>query len=167
MLFLIESVVLCIVFTAIVIPAALKDPLQQLFNYPTAIRERVKSLPEYKDRIPTNKKKLSIKITAGIIFIVFLAGIAYFSGARGFVPAFLYVFGLWMVVNWYDTIILDIVIFCHDKKFRIPGTEDMAKEYENPWYHIIAGIRGTVIGAAGSALAAGLVWLAGLVRLAG
>ena len=146
MLFVVESIVLCIAFTLMIIPTVLKDPLQQLFNYPPAIQERVKSLPEYKDRIPTNKKKLSVKITAATLFVIVLAVIVYFSGARTFSSSFLYAFGLFLVVNWFDVFILDAVLFCHDKRYRIPGTEDMIAEYESPWFHIIGGLKGTFIG---------------------
>ncbi len=159
MLFFIESIILCVAFTIMIIPRVLKDPLQQLFNYPPIIQERVKSLPEYKDRIPTQKKKLSVKIIASLLFVIVLAIVVYFSGARTFPAAFLYAFGLFMVANWYDAFVLDAILFCHDKRFRIPGTEDMVKEYESPWYHIIGGIKGTLIGLVVSALSAGIIWL--------
>lgn len=159
MLFFIESIILCVAFTIMIIPRVLKNPLQQLFNYPPIIQERVKSLPEYKGRIPTQKKKLSVKIIASLLFVIVLAIVVYFSGARTFQHAFLYAFGLFMVVNWFDVFVLDAIIFCHDKRFRIPGTEDMVKEYESPWYHIIGGIKGTLIGLVVSALSAGIIWL--------
>ncbi len=159
MTFLIQGIILCIVFTLIVIPPTLKNPLQQLFNYPPKIQERVKSLPEYKDRIPTNKKKLSLKITAAVLIAIILAAIAYFSGAKTFVAAIIYTYGLWMVVNWFDTFVLDVIVFCHVKRFRLPGTEDMVREYESPWFHIIMGIRGSIIGIVISTVAAGLIGL--------
>jgi hypothetical protein len=159
MLFIIESIILCVAFTVMIVPKVLKDPLQQLFNYPPIIQERVKSIPEYKDRIPTNKKKLSVKIVAALVFAIILASIVYFSGVRTFWSAFLYAFGLFMVVNWFDAFVLDAILFCHDKRFRIPGTEDMVKEYESPWFHIIGGIKGTFIGMVVSIMVAGVIWL--------
>lgn len=51
-----------------------------------------------------------------------------------------------MVVNWFDAFVLDAIFFCHDKHYRIPGTEDMVKEYENPIFHLIGGGKGSVIG---------------------
>lgn len=159
MLFIIESIILCVVFTVAVIPGTLKNPLWQLHNYPAAIQERVKSLPEYQGRIPTHKKSLGLQLTAAVIFIILLAAIAYFSGTRTFLSAFIYTFGLFMVVNWFDALVLDSIFFCHYEGFRIPGTEDMAKVYENPWMHIIGGLKGTLIGAVVSAAAAGIVFL--------
>ena len=37
---------------------------------------------------------------------------------------------------------MDLLIFRNIKKFRIPGTEDMDKEYKECWHHI----RGFFIG---------------------
>ena len=159
MLFLIESIILCTVFTLIFVPSTLKNPLWQLYNYPPAIQERVKSLPEYEGKIPANKRKLSTKITAAVFVVIVLSAIAYLSGARTFLSAFLYTFGLWMTVNWFDTLILDILLFCHYKGFRIKGTEDMVKEYENPWFHLICGIKGSVMGMVVSVVPVIIIWL--------
>ena len=40
-------------------------------------------------------------------------------------------FTLFFAVNLYDLVVLDWGIFCHSRKLRIPGTEDMEKEYKN------------------------------------
>lgn len=146
MLFIIESIILCIIFTLIVVPPTLKDPLKQVFNYPPVIQDRVKSLPQYKDKIPTQNKKISLKILGVIIFIIVFTIVVYFSGARTFSHAFIYAFGLFMVGNVFDVLVLDIILFCHDKRFRIPGTEDMVKEYESPWFHIMSAAKGTAAG---------------------
>ena len=52
MIVLIESVVLCAIFTLMVFIMSRK-PINTLYNYPPRIQERVKSLDEYKDDIPT------------------------------------------------------------------------------------------------------------------
>ena len=31
---------------------------------------------------------------------------------------------------------MDIIWFCHDKRFVFIGTEDMVDEYHNYWFHI-------------------------------
>ncbi len=38
--------------------------------------------------------------------------------------------------NIYDLIVLDWGIFCHSKKLRISGTEDMEKEYKDYMFHV-------------------------------
>ncbi|MGG7177409.1 hypothetical protein ACQPU1_07460 [Clostridium paraputrificum] len=52
---------------------------------------------------------------------------------------------LFFVVNLYDMLVLDIGLFCHSKKIRLPGTEDMDKEYRSPLHHVIGAVKGTVV----------------------
>ena len=50
--------------------------------------------------------------------------------------SFCYGLLLWTIVNLWDVIVLDIIWFCHDKRFIFKGTEDMINEYHNYWSHI-------------------------------
>lgn len=60
MILIIESVVLCGLFMLMVFIMS-RDPIKTLYNYPSKIQERVKSLPEYQDKIPTEKNKVVAK----------------------------------------------------------------------------------------------------------
>ena len=136
MVLIIESVVLCALFTLMVYIMSRK-PIQTLYNYPPKIQERVMSLEEYKDQIPTRKNKEVAKAGASLLFVVILALILRFvNGYTTFLEAFGYGFLLWSVVNAYDAIVLDIIWFCHDPHFVFKGTEDMVDEYHNYWFHI-------------------------------
>ena len=135
-----------------------KEPIKHIMSYPTEIRKRVESLPQYKDAIQKKEKKhLTVKIIAVFMFAIIFAVVAYFSGAKSFSKAYIHVFTLFFVVNIYDMIVLDIGLFCHSKKTRIPGTEDMDKEYRNPWHHIKGAGIGTIIGAVVALLSGGMV----------
>jgi len=136
MILIIESIILCAIFTLMVYIMS-REPIKTLYNYPPKIQERVKSLDEYKDLIPTQKNKLVAKIFASIIFLIILCVVLrYINGYTTFVDSFKYGFILWTIVNLYDAIVLDIIWFCHDKHFIFKGTEDMVKEYHNYWFHI-------------------------------
>ena len=136
MIIVIESVILCAIFTLMVYVIS-REPIKTLYNYPPKIQERVKSLEEYKDRIPTHKNKVLAKIFASILFLVMICVILrYINGYTTFIESFGYGFLLWTIVNLYDAIVLDIIWFCHDKYFVFKGTEDMVKEYHNYWFHI-------------------------------
>lgn len=131
-----ESIILCIVFTLMVYIMS-REPIKTLYNYPPKIQERVKSLDEYKDVIPTQKNKIVVKILASIIFLVIICVILrYINGYTTFKDSFKYGFLLWTIVNAYDAIVLDIIWFCHNKHFVFKGTEDMVKEYHDYWFHI-------------------------------
>ena len=136
MILVIESVVLCLAFTGMVYLMS-RDPIRTLYNYPPAIQERVKSLPAYQDRIPTQKKKVGAKLIASAGFVAVLALILrYVNGYTTFWQAFVYGFLLWTVVNLWDLLVLDILWFCHDPHFVFQGTEDMVSDYHDYWFHI-------------------------------
>ena len=136
MIILIESIVLCIIFTIMVYIMS-REPIKTLYNYPPKIQERVKSLDEYKDKIPTQENKVAAKLGASVIFLAILyVVLRYINGYETFIESFGYGFLLWTIVNLYDVDVLDIIWFCHDKFFVFKGTEDMVKEYHNYWFHI-------------------------------
>lgn len=146
MIILIEAIVFCIVFTLMVLIMS-KDPIKTLYNYPPKIQERVKSLEEYKDKIPTQNNKIAIKILAIIVIIIIASVVMRFvNGYTDFLTGFKYSYLLWTIVNWYDALIMDCLWFCQDKRFVLKGTEDMEKDYHNYWFHIKGAIIGQVIG---------------------
>lgn len=145
MLILIESIVLCILFTIMVYIMS-KDPIKTLYNYPPKIQERVKSLEEYKDKIPTTKNKIFAKVVASIFIIIIISLILrYINGYTTFLKSFGYGFLIWTIVNIYDALIIDICWFCRNPRFVFKGTEDMTKEYHNYLFHIKESLKGEVI----------------------
>ena len=156
MILVIESVILCLVFTLMVYFMS-RDPIKTLYNYPPKIQERVKSLDEYKDKIPTQKNKIAAKVCASILFVIILSLILrYVNGYTTFGKAFGCGFLLWTIVNLWDMIVLDIIWFCLVTYFVFKGTEDMVSDYHDYWFHI----KGFFIG---EALALAVCALAGLV----
>ena len=136
MIIAIESVVLCLVFTLMVYLMS-REPIKTLYNYPPKIQERVKSLDEYKDKIPTQKNKLAAKLGACVLFILILSLLLrYVNGYTTLLQAFGYGFLLWSIVNLWDAVVLDILWFCHDPYFVFKGTEDMVSDYHDYWFHI-------------------------------
>ena len=153
MIVLIESVILCVAFTIMVFIMSRK-PIKTLYNYPPKIQERVKSLDEYKDSIPTKKNKIAVKLIACVLFVLVLSLILRFvNGYTTFLMAFGYGFLLWTIVNLWDVIVLDIIWFCHDPHFVFKGTEDMVKDYHDYWFHIKGFFIGEVLALVVCALA--------------
>lgn len=152
----IESIVLCLVFTLMVYLMS-RDPIKTIYNYPPNIQERVKSLPEYQDQIPTQKNKIAVKCFASLLFVIILSLVLrYVNGCTTFKDAFLTGFLLWTIVNVYDAIVMDIIWFCHDPYFVIKGTEDMTADYHDYMFHIKGSLIGEVLALVVCALA-GLV----------
>ena len=145
MIIVIESIILCAVFTLMVF-AISREPIKTLYNYPPKIQERVKTLDEYKDKIPTQKNKVFAKSVASILIIAIISLILrYVNGYRTFIEGFGYGFLLWTIVNIYDAVVMDIIWFCHDPYFVFKGTEDMVDEYHNYWFHIKESLKGELI----------------------
>ena len=156
MILIIESAVLCGLFMLMVFIMS-RDPIKTLYNYPPKIQERVKSLPEYQDKIPTEKNKVVAKGFACVLIVVVISLVLRFiNGYTTFLEGFGYGFLLWTVVNLFDGIVLDIIWFCHDPYFVFKGTEDMTDEYHNYWFHIKGFFIGEVLALVVCALA-GLV----------
>lgn len=153
-LLIIESVIISLLFSLGIFIPLYKNPVGQIMSYPKKIRERVESLDRYKDSIKKREKKhLSIKILSVFIFALLLFIIAYLSGQRTFTSVTVYVFLIFLFVNLYDLIVMDLIIFRNVKAFRIPGTEDMDKEYKDPTHHIVGFFIGCLIGLATSLIA--------------
>ncbi len=164
MLWLIESLALCAAFTLIILPPLFRDPMSQIASYPPQIRERVKALPEYAGVFERRMRgHLARKMIGALVLLPLLfAGIAYFSGMRGFWQAAAYSFTLFMSVSAYDLYVLDLIVFRHSAKLRIPGSEDMDEAYRCPVHHIIGFGKSVFIGAAVSLIAGGLVYCVSL-----
>ena len=147
MILFIECMIAIILFTAIVIPVALINPKYIVGDYPPEIVKRcieLNIIPERKTRF--TKKEIIKKVIACILFVILLAYIVYkFNGANTFASGFINSYIIWLVVCWYDALILDCIFFCNVKRFRIPGTEDM-NEYKDYLFHIKGSIRGSLIG---------------------
>ena len=147
MLIVIESIVLCLLFTVMVYIMS-RNPIVTLYNYPPNIQERVKSMEEYKDKIPTTKNKVAAKLTAAIMIVIIVSLILRFvNGCTTFMEGFGNALLIWTIVNIYDAVVMDIIWFCHSPEFVFKGTEDMIKEYRNYWFHIKESLKGEVIGA--------------------
>lgn len=145
MILVIESIALCVLFTIMVYVMS-REPIKTLYNYPPKIQERVKSLDEYKDKIPTQKNKIFAKSLASILIIAIISLILrYVNGYTTFIEGFGYGFLLWTIVNIYDAVVMDIIWFCHDPYFVFKGTEDMVDEYHNYWFHIKGSLIGEVL----------------------
>ena len=136
MILVIESIILCLIFTFLVYLIS-RNPIKTLYNYPPKIQERVKSLERYKNKIPTEKNKIFAKSIASVLIIITISLILrYINGYTSFFEGFGYGFLLWTIVNLYDLLVLDIIWFCHDSYFVFEGTEDMKDEYHNYLFHV-------------------------------
>ena len=133
-------------------------------SYPPAIIRRVEALPQYRDSIRQKEKAHISKKLGGLVFFVFLlAAVAWLSGCQSFAAAFGHVFILFAAVNVYDLVVLDWGVFCHSRKLRIPGTEDMDEAYTDYLFHVRGCAVGLALGGVVALLSGGVVQLIALL----
>ena len=157
MTFLIESIIAFARCTLFVFLMS-RDPVKTIFNYPPAIIERCEKLGlvDGSNR-PGGVGFYVKKVVAMILFGVLLGLLVrYVNGCGTFWCGAFTAYALWVVVNWFDAIVLDCLWFCHDKHFVIPGTEDMTAAYHDYWFHIKGALIGMLLGIP-AAVVAGLV----------
>ena len=142
-----ESLVGIVLFTIIIVPFTLRNPLVSVGDYPPAIREKCIELGLIEKR--EQRFTRTDFIRKGMALVVFVIAFAfilkYFNGADTFWEGFRDSYLIWLIIDWYDALVLDCIWFCHSRRIRIPGTESM-KEYKDYLFHIKQSCIGMFIG---------------------
>lgn len=150
---IIETLVLTVLFTFVTLRAA-KDPLNVVYDMPQQIIDRCADLGLIKERKRTADRKTVIRKAAATLFfaLLFAAVLYSINGARSFIMGAVQSYIIWTVIDWYDCIVLDWIIFCHDPKMIIPGTEDLKDAYKDYGFHALGSLKGMLIGLPAAAL---------------
>ena len=147
MIIIIECLVSIVLFTLIIVPSVMKNPLDHICDYPKPIMEKCYELGLAERREKRfSKKDIVRKFLVCIVFAFLFSLVLYkVNGVTTFLGGALSAYVIWLSVTWYDALIIDCIWFCHSKKVQIPGTENM-KEYKDYWYHIRQSLIGTLLG---------------------
>ena len=136
---IVECPVIAIPFSLMVVIMLNKDPVNMIVNYPPEIQAEY-----YRSQgLEAKKEKLTAKnyIAKAIFMVVALAvvvGFAYLAGARTFLDGFIAAICYCLALFAFDTFIIDWIFFPRVKRWRLPGTEHMDKEYAQKWFHVKA-----------------------------
>lgn len=143
----IESLIGIVLFTAVIVSLTLKNPLTSVGDYPPAIQKKCIELGLIGNRKKRFTKADYIRKGAALIVfaVLFAVVLRKFNGADTFLEGFGISYLIWLIIDWYDALVLDCIWFCHSKKVRIPGTEDMA-EYKDYLFHIRQSCIGMLLG---------------------
>lgn len=143
----IESLIGIVLFTAVIVSLTLKNPLTSVGDYPPAIQKKCIELRLIEDRKKRFTKADYIRKGAALIVfaVLFAVVLRKFNGADTFLEGFGISCLIWFIIDWYDALVLDCIWFCHSKKARIPGTEDIA-EYRDYLFHIRQSCIGMLLG---------------------
>ena len=163
MILAIECLAACLLFGTAIVGSVLMNPAAWLHEYSPEVQKRfLETNPDYVPK-PAGKQTAGLilaKLAVSALFAALLTGLVYLAGARSFFAGALYSYIIWTVVNIFDTLVLDIGIFAHWKRVRLPGTEDMDREYaSNARKALTDGLCGMVIGLPVCALCGWLISL--------
>ena len=160
--FMIECIIMMAVFGCLVFGMLLISPLTFISDYPPEIQERYYHT-QHKEASKAALTKIMIakKIAALTAFALLFAWMAHIAGAVTFLGGLLTIYGYIIVLAVFDTCVLDWLLFPNIKRVRLPGTEDMDKEYHQKWFHVkvmFPVIPVAVIGGAFMALLMTWIW---------
>lgn len=158
MLFLIESIVACALFTLLI--KLISHNRQEVFtnDYPPVVTDRLRVLGLIAEKPPAKKTDMIRKLAAVIVFaLLFALLMRYVNGTEAFWEAALTVYGLWLVVDWYDFLVVDILLAPFDKFYQKSGISAFDKSAV--WFHFMGSLRGMVLGVICAVLAGTLVLL--------
>lgn len=145
MIFLIECIVACALFTAMLEILCAKRREILTNDYPPVVTEKLRSL-----NIVSEKPKRSDiirKLIAVIIYAVLFAVVLRFvNGITTFLNAAVTAYLLWLVVDLYDFLVVDILLAPFDKFYKKAGVSPFEKLAV--WFHCKASMRGMLLGLA-------------------
>lgn len=162
MVFLIESIVACILFTLII--KLISWNRQEVFtnDYPPVVTDKLRTLGLIAEKPPARKKDMIRKLAAMVVFtFAFALLMRYVNGIETFREAALTVYGLWLVVDWYDFLVLDILLAPFDKFYQASGVSVFDKSAV--LFHFKGSLRGMVLGLPACLIAGVFCYIAGLI----
>ena len=151
LILIIESLAACLLLTAGCLASTrrLTDNLELAkLNYPPVIVQRLIELGLVSGGKPPSewqrvKKKWPAMLVIGVLLGLL---VRYANGCTAFLSGFGTAYLLWLIVDWYDALIVDCVLFCRSRRFVIPGTEGLTDAYHGYMFHIRGSCVGMLIG---------------------
>ncbi len=135
MLFLLQNVLYCLMFILPVKCAVRNNGLNCLYFYPPEFIEEAQKRG-IADKDAVMKKGMHFMIPFCIfIFLVLVLIIAFWNGVTDFKTAYIQVYILLVVMNWFDGIVLDRVWVGHSRIWKIEGMEGIP--YIKPWKSVL------------------------------
>ena len=145
MVFLLESIAACLIFTLLI--KLIAHNRQEVFtnDYPPLVTDKLRVLGLIAEKPPAKKRDIIRKLTAMIIFaLLFALLMRYVNHIDTFWEAALTVYGLWLVVDWYDFLVMDILLAPFDKFYKASGVSAFDKSAV--LFHFKGSVRGMFLG---------------------
>lgn len=145
MIFFIECVVACALFTLALELLSAKRREVFVNDYPPVVTERLRELHLVAEKPPARKSDIIRKVIAVIVYaLLFALVLRFINGVTTFWRAAWTAYLLWLVVDWYDFLVVDILMAPFDKFYKLAKVS--AVEKSAVLFHCKASLRGMVIG---------------------
>lgn len=152
-IFLIQLVLYCLIFTGMVKLAVRDNPLNGLYFYPKPIREHAYEIG-LADRDTVHKKKTRFMTAFYLVMLITLIVIIRFwNGVTDFKTAYFQALCFLQVMNWYDGIIIDKIWVGYSKFWILPGMDGIP--FVQTWKQILK-----------KRIILSLIWIVGAVLVA-
>ena len=145
MVFVMECIVACALFTAALEILCAKR--REIFtnDYPPVVIDKLRNLNIVGDKPPTKKSDIIRKVIAILIYAVLFALVLRFiNGITVFSKAVVVAYLLWLVVDWYDFLVVDILLAPFDKFYKMSKVSPVDRSAV--WFHFKGSVRGMIIG---------------------
>lgn len=114
-------------------------------DYPPVVTDKLRSLNIVGDKPPARKSDVIRKLIAILIYAVLFALVLRFiNGITTFLTASVTAYLLRLVVDWYDFLVVDILLAPFDKFYKMAKVSPVEKSAV--WFHFKGSVRGMVIG---------------------
>lgn len=130
MIYGIELLILIVCFTLEVTILITVNPVSFVSDFPPEIQEEYYRSQRLEKKKGSLTKTMIVKKAVFLIAALFVcAWMARMAGADTFLQGTLLAFSYVVVIAAFDTFILDWIFFPRIKRWRLPGTEHMEREY--------------------------------------
>ena len=145
MLFLIECITACVLFTVALELLCAKRREAFVNDYPPVVIDRLREKHMVAEKPPAKKGDIIRKVTAVLVYAALFALVLRFiNGITTFAEAVWTAYLLWLVVDWYDFLVVDILLAPFDKFYKLAQVSPV--DPSAVWFHCKASLRGMVLG---------------------
>ena len=95
-------------------------------DYPPVVTDKLREMGCIAEKPPVRKSDMIRKVIAMIIYaVLFALLLRYVNGITTFLEGALITYALWLVVDWYDFLVVDVLCAPFDKFYKMAGVSHL------------------------------------------
>lgn len=157
-IFVLHCIIYCVIFCLALVPIGLTNPRMMLQDYPKEIQKLVPPKTDEEKRMGVF---FAIPLLAVLIGYPGFVAWYYSPEPVTFMSVFTTMWGIMLVMNVFDLLVLDWIMFCAiTPGFVVIKGSEGSPAYKDYMFHFVGFLKGIVITGVLSGIVAGFVWLA-------